>query len=48
MRNYLIGLNAGLALLVTLNAVHFYGWEGVHGGYWALCLVPVGERLQVA
>ena len=47
MRKYLIPLNAGLALLVTLNAVKFYGWQGVHGGYWVLCMVPVGEHFGV-
>ena len=46
MQKYLIPLNASLALLVTLNAVKFYGWQGVHRGYWVLCVVPVGEQLQ--
>ena len=48
MQKYLIPLNAGLAMLVTLNAVKFYGWQGVHRGYWVLCVVPVGEHLSEA
>ena len=48
MRKYLIPLNAVLALLVALNGVKFYFWQGAHGGYWVLCVVPVGEHLRVA
>lgn len=48
IKRYAIPLNASLTLLVALNAFRFYGRQGVHEGYWALCVVPAGKNLWEA
>ena len=43
LRKYAIPLNASLALLVSVNAIQFYGRYDEYEGYWMFCLVPIGE-----
>lgn len=36
-------LNIGLSLLVLLNAFSYRGRQGVHEGFWIICVLPAGE-----
>ncbi|MCJ1299374.1 hypothetical protein MMC08_002166 [Hypocenomyce scalaris] len=40
LHQYLSYLNAGLSLLLGLYAIGFRGRNGVHDGFWMLCLLP--------
>ena len=40
---YISYLNGTLSLLCALNSITFKNKRGVHGGFWLLCLLPVGR-----
>ncbi|KAL2051593.1 hypothetical protein ABVK25_008007 [Lepraria finkii] len=41
VHKYIGYLNGGLSLLIALNAMSFKDKQGVHEGFWLLCLLPV-------
>ena len=43
LQMYILPLNGVLALLVSFNALTFYGKPGVHEAFWILCVIPAGE-----
>ena len=45
LHQYLSYLNAGLSLLLGLYAIGFRGRNGVHDGFWMLCLLPGRKHL---
>lgn len=45
VHKYISYLNGGLSLLIALNAMSFKDKQGVHEGFWLLCLLPVGGCL---
>lgn len=43
INSYLGYLNGFLSLLIFLNALNLKNKEGVHEGFWFLCLLPASE-----
>ncbi|CAF9910209.1 MAG: hypothetical protein ALECFALPRED_006419 [Alectoria fallacina] len=43
VHQYISYLNCALSLLCALNANNFRDKQGVHDGFWLLCLLPVGR-----
>ena len=41
---YLVPMNGILSSLLGFNAITFQGTQGVHDGFWVLCLMPSGKR----
>lgn len=44
IHQYISYLNGGLSILILLNAFSFKNKQGVHEGFWLLCIIPSGER----
>ena len=42
LERYIDFLNGGLSLLVLLNAFWYRGRQGVHEGFWLICILPFG------
>lgn len=42
VHQYISYLNGALSLLCALNSITFKDKQGVHDGFWLLCLLPVG------
>ena len=42
IQRYIDYLNGGLSCLICLNALTLRGREGVHEGFWLLCILPLG------
>lgn len=43
VHQYIGYLNCALSLLCALNSITFRDKQGVHDGFWLLCLLPVGR-----
>lgn len=43
VHQYISYLNGALSLLCALNSITFRDKQGVHDGFWLLCLLPVGR-----
>ncbi len=43
IRQYISHLNGGLSMLILLNAPSLKDKQGVHEGFWLLCILPAGE-----
>lgn len=43
IRQYINFLNGALALLIAMNVPTLISKEGVHDGFWLLCLLPFRE-----
>lgn len=43
IRQYINFLNGTLALLIAINVPTLINKEGVHEGFWLLCLLPLSE-----
>lgn len=43
INSYLGYLNGCLSLLVLLNALNLKDKDGVHEGFWLLCILPASE-----
>ena len=44
---YIDCFNGGLSSLICLNALTLRGREGVHEGFWLLCVLPLGASCQI-
>lgn len=43
IRQYISLLNGALAVLIVMNVPTFMNKQGVHEGFWLLCLLPFRE-----
>ena len=41
---YIEYLNGGLTFIIGLNALVYRGRQGVHDGFWLLCVLPGGQQ----
>lgn len=47
LERYIDYLNGGLTLLVLPNAFLYRGTQGVHEGFWSICVLPFGRSPQL-